>query len=95
MRSKFNFNAFSERARPAIYTSRKDFHVYRFYRGRKSGQRWHIGAPKNEKFEFFGKYLNKVLISFSGKKFTKKTQLFESSLFDENEKNIAPLVQYF
>ena len=55
MHSNFDFNAFSDRARPAIYTSRKDFHVYRLYRGRKSERRWHHGAEKSEKVKISGK----------------------------------------
>ena len=51
MRPNFDLNPFSDRARPAIYTSRKDFHVYRLYRGRNSVERWHLGAEKSEKSE--------------------------------------------
>ena len=56
IRSNFNLNAFPEIARLAIYTSRKDFHIYRLYRGWNSEQRLHIGAEKNEKFEFHWKF---------------------------------------
>ena len=55
IRSNLTLNPFSNKARYAIYASRKDFHVYSIYRGRKCEQRFHLGAEKNDKSENFWK----------------------------------------
>ena len=52
MRSNFDLNPFPGRARAAIYTSRKDFYVYRLYQGQNSEERLHIEAQKIKKFDF-------------------------------------------
>ena len=61
IRSNFNLNPFPDRARAASYASRKDFDVYRFYRGQNSEQRLTSEPKKKEKIEFFKK------VSFSAK----------------------------
>ena len=55
MRSNFDLNPFSGKARPTIQASRKDFDVYRFYQGQNFGRRWHIRAEKSDKYENFEK----------------------------------------
>ena len=55
IRSNFDLDAFPDVARHASYASRKDFHIYRLYRGWNSEQRLWIGAWKNEKSEIFWK----------------------------------------
>ena len=56
LHSNLNLTAFPDTARPAIYTSRKDFDAYRLYRGWKLARRLHIGAEKKWKIWIFKKF---------------------------------------
>ena len=55
MHSNFDLNAFPGSFFDVNIGSRKDFCSYRLYRGEKSGQRFHIGAPKSDTGFFFEK----------------------------------------